>query len=450
MKLRWVVAGVLGLPILVALITLWANRPPVPIVWRTSVQGIGTDELALGQDGTIYQNHWGVLRAFDRAGKLRWVSPKGIWVDSTPVIGQDGTIYLREAVMRFSDGLVGSNAGLLALHADGSVKWRFPIKGIQAWPDGTAFALDDRDTVYFTVSETTFGAKTLLAVSAQGHELWHFDSTANWTAPVEISKDGSVLLMSELASQGGSKSWLDRFDAAGQRLGQQPQNAFDGLSFSTDWEGSVYFPGGAGTTMTALNADGSLRWRFSSPLHAFSAPTIATDGSLFFTATTGPGQIFLVALSKDGKLQWQFPLGPHFSLISPAVASDGTLFVVSADPKVTAVNKDGTLRWTFRPPRQFRWRWRLAWGRTPANWKDIKKLLSENFGDGMNVLATPPTLTQDGLLYVGFGSPYNALYALNVGVGLATNSPWPTPGGDLRLTRRVAQRPPAGIGKEAK
>ena len=446
MKLRWVVAGVLGLPILALLITLWANRPPVPILWRTSVQGLGMGELALGQDGTIYQQDWGVLRAFDRAGKLRWTSPKDVWVDSAPVIGQDGTIYLREATMGVRSQMVATNAGLLALHADGSLKWRFPINGIQ----GTAFALDDRDTVYFTVGGDFNSPKTLFAVSAQGRELWHFDSTASWTAPVEVSKDDSVLLMSVLGSPGGRKSWLDRFDAAGQRLGQPPQNAFDGHSFSTDWEGHVYFPGGTGTTMTALNPDGSLRWRFSGPLRGIEAPTISTDGSLFFTAWTRGGPAFLVALSKDGKLQWQFPLGPHWSMISPAVASDGTLFVVSSDPKVTAVNKDGTLRWTFRPPRQVPWHWRLAMGRRPSNWKDIKKLLSENFGDDVLVFATPPVLTPDGLLYVGFDSPYNALYALNVGVGLATHSPWPTPAGDLQLTRRVAHRPPAGMAAETK
>ena len=446
MKLRWVVAGVLGLPVLVLLITLWANRPPVPILWRTRVQGIGSGELALGQDGTIYHEDWGVLRAFDRAGRLRWVSPKDICVDSAPVIGQDGTIYLRETTMGVRSQMVATNAGLLALHADGSVKWRFPIKGIQ----GTAFALDERDTVYFTVGGDSLSPRTLFAVNAQGRELWHFDSTANRTAPVEVSKDDSVLWMSVLRSPGGSKSWLDRFDAAGQRLSPQPQNTFDGYSFSTDWEGNVYFPSGPGSTLTALNPEGSLRWRFSSPLRGVEAPTISTDGSLFFTAWTRGGPAFLVALSKNGKLQWQFPLGPHWSMISPAVASDGTLFVVSSDPKVTAVNRDGTLRWTFRPPRQVPWHWRLAWGRTPANWKDIKKLLSEHFGDAMNVFATPPVLTQDGVLYVGLGDPYNALYALNVGVGLATNSPWPTPAGDLQLTRRVAHRPPVGTGKEGR
>jgi outer membrane protein assembly factor BamB len=446
MKLRWVVAGLVGLPILVVLITLWTNRPPVPIVWRNVVHGTLGRELALGQDGTIYQKGFDSLRAYDRAGRLRWASPEDIRVDSAPVIGRDGTIYVREGTTRLTNGTLTTNTGLLALRADGSLKWRFPVKGMQATPHDTALALDERNTVYFTVGKDFDSPKTLFAVGADGQELWHFDSAAFHIAPIEIADDGLVLLMCTSGSPGRTKGWLDRFNAAGQSLGSQPQSAFDyPSSFSCDWDGIIYFPGTGGITMVAVNPNGSERWRFRSPFRAFSAPTIGTDGSLFFTAgCPGTHQAFLVALSKDGKQKWQLPLGPHWSMDSPAVASDGTLFVVSSDPKVTAVNKDGTLRWVFRPPRRFPWRWRLPWGRTPANWKDFKKVLSQNFGDGMNVFATPPALTPDGMLYLGFDDPYNTLYALNVGVGLATNSPWPTPGGDVRLTRRVAHRPPAG------
>jgi outer membrane protein assembly factor BamB len=56
------------------------------------------------------------------------------------------------------------------------------------------------------------------------------------------------------------------------------------------------------------------------------------------------------------------------------------------------------------------------------------------------VFVTQPALTADGVLYVGFGSPYDRLYALNVGVGLATNSPWSMEAGNPRLTWSVADR----------
>lgn len=43
-----------------------------------------------------------------------------------------------------------------------------------------------------------------------------------------------------------------------------------------------------------------------------------------------------------------------------------------------------------------------------------------------------------GFVHVCFGTPYEAIYALSVGVVLATNSPWPLEAGDPKLTRRVA------------
>ncbi len=392
-------------------------------------------DLALGQDGTLYQKGFGVLRAFDAAGKRLWSSPDGIWIDSAPVIGQDGTIYVREATTRFTDIIGGTNSGLLALRPDGSVKWRFPMKGIATSPFDIAFALDRRDTVYFKVAAGFSSPKTLFAVSKDGRELWHFDSTNTHLSPLEISSDGSILF----ESSAGTNTQLCRFDRSGsdgtpRTVSSWPDDNRTDLSFSMDWDGNVYHPGETGATLTALNPDGAVRWRFISPFHASSAPTIGPDGSLFFTASAGPGDRFLVAVTKNGEKKWQSPLGPHWSFAPPAVASDGTLFVVSSDPKVTALNPDGTVRWVFKPHRPLS-------KRRFGNWREFKRLLSEDFGSGLNVSVAPPLLTTNGTLYVCFGSPYDAIYALSVGVGLATNSPWPLQAGDPRLTRQVANQP---------
>jgi len=65
-------------------------------------------------------------------------------------------------------------------------------------------------------------------------------------------------------------------------------------------------------------------------------------------------------------------------------------------------------------------------------------LLREDFGSGMNVFTTPPWLTVEGWLCVGFGQPYESLYVLETDAGLATNSPWPNPTGQMRLMRQLA------------
>ena len=424
----------LGLVLILALTLLLklANHSPVRILWSIAAPGTG-ERLAVGPDGTIYQAGFGFLRAYDTNGHLRWTLPRGIWVNSAPAIGQDGTIYLREAIARFTDGIAGTNSGLLALHPDGSVKWRFPMPHIcdfEGLPTGMAFALDNRDTVYFITASGFFTPKSLMAVSKDGRELWHFDSTNNWVAPLEVAPGEAVLFHS---SDGTNRCFL-RFGTDGRAGDLRPQQDTEDMAFTTDWEGVVYLPGMKGATMTALNPDGSLRWAYRSAFRGVSVPTIAADSSLYFTAAIkGRRDVFLVALTRNGKKKWEFRLGPHWNFNPPTVAADGTLFVVSSDPKLTALNPDGTLRWVFKPQRRFS-------KRVPTNWRQFKQVLSEDLGSGMNVFVTPPALTADGVLYVGFGSPYDRLYALNVGVGLATNSPWPMEAGNPRLTWSVAGR----------
>jgi outer membrane protein assembly factor BamB len=426
-KRRWIAVGLSGVLIFLALFVFLHGRSPVPIVWKVSIKSPGAPEIAVGSDGTVYANVGGHLKAFDRTGRLRWTSSEGIWIDSGPVIGENGAIYVREKKIHFRDAIGGTNAGLLALHSDGTVKWRFPLSGIEGRSDEGSFGLDRNDTVYFTAGGDFFSPKTLFAASANGQELWRYQSTNNMTAPVEIASDGSVLFV----SRDSKKSELVRFDAHGIRNSYFRQDGENGSSFSVDWEGVVYLPGSRTNTMTAIGRDGSVRWRFNSLLSAYLAPTIGPDGSLCFTAAGLGGPHFLVALTKDGKLKWQLPLGTHWCFQSPAVASDGSLYLVTAEPKITAIKPNGTVRWIFQPPRRFS-------RRRPVDWKEFKRLLGENFGDGMNVFTSPPTLTSEGILYVCFGSPYHVIYALNAGVGLATNSPWPMKGADPRQTRRVA------------
>jgi outer membrane protein assembly factor BamB len=429
MRKSWVIVGFL---VLAVLVLLWMNRSPVPIIWKVPVKGLGGDALAVASDGTVYETDWpgGVLQVYNTAGKLKLTSPNSVCVDSVPVIGRDGTIYLRETFRRFRDGSMGTSKGLLALNPDCSVKWRFPITDIEtAGGSGTSFALGNHDAVYFSVSGGFNSSKSLYAVNSDGRELWHFDSEGNATAPVVVADDDSVLFH----SAGSTNARVYRFDPTGPVPIQTAQLQQGSGSFSVGWDGAVYLPGGIGNTLTALNRDGSLCWHFRSPFRAFGAPTIGPDGSLYFTARTKTSDTFLIALSRGGEEKWKLGLGSHWSFASPAIGSDGTLFEVSSDPKVTAINPGGTVKWVFKPPRRFPMRW-------PESRKDFKKLMSEDFGDGMNVLTTAPALTPDGRLYICLGGPYNALYCLNVGVGLATNSPWPMQGGDLRLTRHVASR----------
>ena len=81
---------------------------------------IGSSAASHGQDGT-----------------MKWAFSTGSWVDSSPALGMDGTVY------------VGSfDSNLYAINPDGAMKWAFPT-GASIWSspaigkDGTIYVGSD-------------------------------------------------------------------------------------------------------------------------------------------------------------------------------------------------------------------------------------------------------------------------------------------------------------------
>jgi len=183
--------------------------------------------------------------------------------------------------------------------------------------------------------------------------------------------------------------------------------------------------------MVAFNTDGSARWNFNGLRREYWAPTIGTDGSLYLVGEDRAGDELMVALDENGKLKWRFPAGRYRITQTPTVAADGTILFLTG-PKLTALSPDGRVKWVFEAPRAYQ-------PFLPRSLGDVKKLWKDNFGDKI-MISSAATLTPDGMLYL---SVYKTLYALQVGVGLATDSPWPMERGDARLSGRVADRPGA-------
>jgi len=123
---------------------------------------------------------------------------------------------------------------------------------------------------------------------------------------------------------------------------------------------------------TSLNL-GKLKWSFTTNSDVFSSPAISSDGTIY----VGSFDSKLYAINPDGTEKWNFTTG---SIVrsSPAIGSDGTIYVGSDDFKLYAINPDGTEKW--------------------------------NFTTGSKVYSSP-AIGSDGTIYVG--SFDNKLYAIN-------------------------------------
>ena len=117
----------------------------------------------------------------------------------------------------------------------------------------------------------------------------------------------------------------------------------------------------------------SLKWKFQTGAAVFSSPAIGSDGTVY----VGSDDDYLYALNAaDGAQKWKFQIGTFFS--SPAIGSDGTIYVGSKDNYLYAINPDGSLKWKFQTGR-----------------------------DGVR---SSPAIGSDGTIYVGSDDTY--LYAL--------------------------------------
>jgi len=311
-------------------------------------------------------------------GTVKWSFKTGAGIESSPVIGKDGTIY------------VGSHDSYLyAIKPNGKKKWRFKAgepeynkewdvsKGILSTP-----AIDSKGTIYFT----SFADK-LYAVDSKGKKKWDFPvsvSVDTWSSPV-IGSDGTIYIGSariptekadfDLSGRlyainpDGTEKWS--FETQSD-VNSNPAIGKDGTIYVGTYEGT----GGRGN-VHAINPDGTEKWKFSFEKWIESSPAIGKDGTIY--AGTYTGKFF--AINSDGTKKWSYQTGDGISSTA-AVGKDGTIYVGSWDYYVYAFNPGGTVKWRFKTPKAF---------------------------EGV---CSSPAIGADGTIYVGSNSGY--FYALNL------------------------------------
>jgi outer membrane protein assembly factor BamB len=118
-----------------------------------------------------------------------------------------------------------------------------------------------------------------------------------------------------------------------------------------------------------------------------SSPAVATNGTIYVGSFDGN----LFAVSPDGKVEWKFNASMQIKS-SPAIGADGTIYFGSRDRKLYALTPAGGLKWTF----------------VTGAWVD-----------------SSPAIAADGTIY--FGSWDTNFYALDPNGSLK----WVFPSGDI-------------------
>lgn len=264
--------------------------------------------------------HSGVSQYHDPAGLIpAWSLSVGNGY-SSPSIGSDGTIYIS-----------GTNS-LRAINPDGSLKWSSSISSsTRSTP-----ALASDGTIYIGASGYVY------AFDSTGAQKWAYSvSGGDVTASPAIGSDGVVYVGSRnhtlyAINPNGSPKWS--VGLGGDIHMTSP------VVNST---GSVVYCGG-GTTVWALNtSNGSVKWQRSIGVGMTSSASLSPDGSTVYIGAYDGNMYSINATT--GVINWQAPVGfvNASTSASPAIASDGTIYLGSNFGTLYAYNPDGTQKWLY-------------------------------------------------------------------------------------------------------
>ena len=158
---------------------------------------------------------------------------------------------------------------------------------------------------------------------------------------------------------------------------------------------------------------GDLRWSFMTGRHVTSSPAIGSNGTIYVGST----DYNLYAINPDGTRKWNFNT-TLWVFSSPAIGSDGTIYIGSDAYGLHAINPDGTEKWCFNTSRPF--------SSSPAIGSDgiiyaasldgalyaINPDGTENWNYyDLGTIRSSPSIGSDGTIYVG--SQDSNLYAIN-------------------------------------
>lgn len=303
---------------------------------------------AIGDDDMIYigtrksSSTWGSkLYAIYPNGTEKWHwSPDHAvdFIDSTPTIASDGTIY------------IGSwDRNLYALYPNSTMKWKFyaPIGGFVLTspaiaPDGTIYIGNKNNNLY--------------AINSNGSLKWIFETGKNIESSPAVGHDGTIYVGSldrklYAIYPDGILKWSY---TTGDKIKSSPVIGEDGTVYVGSNDAKLY----------AIHSNGMLRWSYTTGDRVISSPAIDANGMVYVGSNDG----ILYAIYPNSTLRWSYPIGDCI-ISSPAIDADGTVCVGSFDGYVYTINPSGTLLWKY--------------------------------DTGNKIYYSSPTIASDGMVYIG-------------------------------------------------
>ena len=265
------------------------------------------------------------------------------WLEDTPTIDSDGTIY-------FGGSYGGLTRYLFAINPDGTEKWKYKTDGLIL---GSSPAIADDDTIYICSWD-----HYLHAVNPNGTQKWQFCAHNDIHSSPAIGEDGTIYFGTMLldnriyaVNPNGTEKWHYK---TGDAITSDPAIGDDGTIYIGSQDSYLY----------AMNPNGTLKWRYKTGDPVRGPPSIADDGTIYI----GSVDKHLHAVFPNGTMKWKHYVGDEIAT-NPSIAEDGTIY--GGGKRLWAINPNGTRKWTF------------------------------NLGSQRDITASSPAISADGMIYFG-------------------------------------------------
>jgi len=331
--------------------------------WRYRTDGpIECSSVAIGKDGTIFfGSDDKYLHALYPNGTLKWEYKTGGWIESSPAIDENGTIYV---------GTAYGSTRMYAINPNGTMKWSVGTGEIYSSP-----AIGDDGTIYFGEGYN------ICALYPDGSLKWKYETSHYVFSSPAIGDDGTIYCGSHdcnvyaLYPNNGTVKWI--FETGGWVHGY-PAIGDDGIVYinsnddylyalypnngtekwrcgvggmrgspAIDKEGTLYL-GVWQKTFFAIYPNGTIKWSFKLGENSViwgSSAAISDDGVVYFGASVNGGGCLrggdIIALSTDdGALLWRDRLCGNGGFVesSPVIGEDGTVYIGSFTPEEVGPN----------------------------------------------------------------------------------------------------------------
>jgi outer membrane protein assembly factor BamB len=310
---------------------IWRADLTLGIIWGPS---IGFDDILYFGTNSVDTSNHNKFYAYYPSGEPFWIYETDSFVPNwtKPIVTFDSTVYM------------GSNHGYLyAFTIDGQLKWKLQVE------DGHRFnfAISKEGNIYV--------AAGISKVVSPAGEIILEKLILDIITDFSFSPSGDTIYY-HTGVRGSGDENPSYLNAADLNLNHLWRYKFSESNYSAplvDNQNNIYVYGADSSKpndigLYCLSANGTVRWKYAIDAYAVSycAPTMDSMGNVIFFAYKNGNKI--ISVNYLGELNWEYPLENILDMISHGLVcdADGTIYCGTTDPGYfCAISSEGELLW---------------------------------------------------------------------------------------------------------